>query len=86
MKLFNPFKPHIVQFGDGTYGVRRLSTIFLFEAWEFLDSAGQPWFCEHADSWGRGSLEWAENRLEAWKERERSKAAKRNANKHKAIK
>lgn len=32
MNLFNPFKPHLVRFSDGTFGVRRWRLW-----WQFLD-------------------------------------------------
>lgn len=90
MKLFNPFKPHIVQFGDGTYGVRRLWGFPPFGDWQMLGSSDGLWFCFDPENYGRGTLEWARARLQAWREMDAlsrtAKAATRNANKHKAIK
>lgn len=90
MKLFNPFKPHIVQFGDGAYGVRRLEVFFWSDGWAFLDLTGRPMFVYRPEKWGRGTLEWARARLQAWHEMDALsraiKAATRSANKHKAIK
>jgi hypothetical protein len=33
--MYNPFKPHICQFNNGTYGIRRLSGFL----WVYLDKA-----------------------------------------------
>ena len=33
--MLNPFKPHIVKFKDGTYGIRKLS--LYYTCWVFLD-------------------------------------------------
>jgi len=38
--MYNPFKPHIVVFRDGKYGVRRAKGLFF---WEFLDSWDTTW-------------------------------------------
>jgi len=47
MQLYNPFKPHIVQFNNGKYGVRKLSPILLF-GWMYFDqqSANYWWSTE----------------------------------------
>jgi len=34
MKLYNPFKPHIVEFDDGTFAVRK----FTWTGWGHLDN------------------------------------------------
>ena len=39
MKLYNPFKPHLVQFSNGTYAIRRWS----FDHWKFLNLSGTDW-------------------------------------------
>jgi hypothetical protein len=41
MKLYNPFKPHIVQNIDGTYSVRKYD--FSNIAWRKLDADGSYW-------------------------------------------
>lgn len=33
MKFYNPFKPHLCKFGNGLYGVRKLT----FFGWEYFD-------------------------------------------------
>jgi hypothetical protein len=38
MKLYNPFKPHYCEFGDGQFGMRKLSLIFPFSGWLYLDT------------------------------------------------
>jgi len=38
MKLFNPFKAHIVQFSNGKYAVRRWN----FLAWEYRENWTNP--------------------------------------------
>jgi hypothetical protein len=32
--MYNPFKPHLCQFNNGTYGIRKLSALF----WIYLDA------------------------------------------------
>lgn len=42
MKLFNPFKPHVVRFNNGNFGVRKWSWIC---GWEFYDQhSGSHWW------------------------------------------
>lgn len=36
MKPYNPFKPHFCQFGDGSFGMRKLS--FYQLGWAYLDT------------------------------------------------
>ena len=36
MKFYNPFKPHFCQFGDGRFGMRKLS--LAFTRWVYLDT------------------------------------------------
>lgn len=36
MKFYNPFKPHFCEFGDGTFGMRKLSIFF---GWVYLDTS-----------------------------------------------
>jgi len=40
MKFTNPLKPHIVQFKDGSYGIRKLD--FLFLEYTYLDLCPSP--------------------------------------------
>ncbi len=40
MKLYNPRKPHLVQFSDGTFGIRRIG----IDGWEFLSHTGNYWY------------------------------------------
>ncbi len=40
MTLYNPFKPHIVQFPDGKFGVRKLGLI-VTQGWAYLDMSGK---------------------------------------------
>jgi hypothetical protein len=54
MKLYNPFKLHIVQFADGTYAVRKLIHRGLIGfCWLFLDTNAKSWeghvysYCKH---------------------------------------
>lgn len=43
MKLYNPFKPHIVEFANGYFGIRKLN----FLGFEFADKTEDYW-------WGQG--------------------------------
>jgi len=45
LKLFNPFKPHVVKFGEFKYGLRKLSKTLLF-GWIYFDQQGGThwWF------------------------------------------
>ncbi len=45
MKLYNPFKPHYCQFGDGQFGLRKLSLRDV--GWSYLDT-GDMRFWPHA--------------------------------------
>lgn len=55
MKLRNPFKPQLVEFGDGSYGVRKLSFLGYF----YVDNMGLadedvptywwPWFIRRSE-------------------------------------
>ena len=37
MQIYNPFKPHLCQFSNGLYGVRKLS----LDGWAYFDQTGQ---------------------------------------------
>lgn len=41
MKFYNPFKPHIVQFGSGKYAVRRLT---LLVGYQYIDRDTTYWW------------------------------------------
>jgi len=43
MQLYNPFKPHVVYFNNGTYGVRKYT---LFLGWEYYSQTDAEiwWF------------------------------------------
>ena len=54
MKFYNPFKPHVVQFANSKFAVRRLS----FSGWEYKECATNPredvyWWnwIEYTHSW-----------------------------------
>lgn len=56
MKLYNPFKLHIVQFADGTYAVRKRVWRGLFSlshCWRYLTNNSKNWevyvysYCKH---------------------------------------
>lgn len=36
--MYNPFKPHICQFHNGKYGVRRARAFWWLLFWEYLDA------------------------------------------------
>lgn len=42
MKLYNPFKIHIVKFKDGTYAIRQFNTFVL--RWAYLDTQKDFWW------------------------------------------
>lgn len=43
MKLYNPFKLHIVQFADGTYAVRKMIFAHLSFSWLYLNADVKHW-------------------------------------------
>jgi hypothetical protein len=43
MKLYNPFRLHIVQFADGSYAVRKMIFFRLSFSWLYLDSNSKHW-------------------------------------------
>lgn len=60
MKLYNPFKPHIVEF-DGWYYVRKLTLI----GFQYLDQYEYYWWydTEHRDKYCRCALDQAKENI-----------------------
>lgn len=52
MKLYNPFKPHFCEFGDGQFGMRRLS-FFPLNGWTYLDTCDMRFWSESKYSGSR---------------------------------
>lgn len=67
MKIYNPFKPHLVQFNDGSYAYRKFALI----AWVLLDREGDHWWFGkvHWQIYCYGSKTAAETALEKWQGR-----------------
>ncbi len=42
--IFNPFKPHVVQFNNGKYGVRRWRF-----GWEYRSSTNSYWWAKDSE-------------------------------------
>jgi hypothetical protein len=54
MKLYNPFKLHVVQFADGTYAVRQMRRRAIIDFhWIYLTESAKSWehyvysYCKH---------------------------------------
>lgn len=52
MKLYNPFKPHYCEFGDGQFGMRRLS-YFPLNGWRYIDTCDMRFWSESKYSGSR---------------------------------
>lgn len=67
MKIYNPFKPHLVQFTDGSYAYRKSKVFY----WTLLDKDGGHWWFGK-EQWQRycyGTAEEAESALLNWHNR-----------------
>jgi len=47
MKIYNPFKPHLVQFTDGSYAYRKFDLV----SWVLLDRDGGHWWYRDGGHW-----------------------------------
>ena len=64
MKFYNPFKPHIVEDGLGSFYVRKLSSFMLIPRWVYMSYVGN-FFPEWIDPWPFTSKEAAEMTVRA---------------------
>ena len=81
MKFYNPFKPHIVKDGLGSFYVRKLSSLMLIPRWVYM-SYGGNFYQEWIDPWPFTSKEAAEMTVRANRSRrdeEKRVEKKRNA-------
>ena len=81
MKFYNPFKPHIVKDGLGSFYVRKLSSYALFPCWVYMSYVGD-FFPKWIDPWPFTSKEAAEMTVRANRSRqdkEKRIEKKRNA-------
>ena len=65
MKIYNPFKPHLVQFADGSYAYRKSEVFY----WTMLDKDGDHWWFgkEHWGHYCHTSEDKAEMALVKWR-------------------
>ena len=64
MKFYNPFKPHIVEDGLGSFYVRKLSISMLIPGWVYMSYRG-TFSPEWIDPWPFTSKEAAERTVRA---------------------
>jgi hypothetical protein len=76
MKLYNPFKPHFCQFGDGQFGMRKLS----LAGWAYLDTSDMGFWLRAAYTGSRHTDLVALKRLVT----DRTESTQRGKNKNKS--